>query len=209
MVAPTKYLPTVAWRTTVSSVILLTSSTYRLTVSAIDINEDGAGQKEIGFFLKDFVGHTYSIIAVSTNTIDIEDDFGVGVGPQTSQQAVIYKSVFSGRSPYLAPIYYRHLDKSARDYSSRLELDILYSNDPNAKEVAFNTDTPILDNYQTLYAEDYGELPKIQLFTIDSSGNRVERSEKPYFIMSGGLVSQITFGTLADGVQTGFIVISK
>ena len=114
------YLPTVAWRTYARNVILLTEATllapatYRISVSPIDVNELGAvtATKQIGFYFKDYVGHTYTIIAVTTTTIDVSDDFRSGVGAQSGRQGVVYKSVGNGNSPYLAPIYYRHLDRS-------------------------------------------------------------------------------------------------
>lgn len=129
-----QYLPTVAWRTNIENVILLTSetvpdpATYRVSVYPIDVNEPGAmlEEKEIGFYLKDFVGHTYRIIGIGSGVVDISDDFRTGVGPQTGQEGVVYKSVGDGVSPYLAPVYYRGLDKSAMEYSRRFELDILW-----------------------------------------------------------------------------------
>jgi hypothetical protein len=133
------YLPQIAWRTYVNDVTLTSAnaevypSTYTLLVSAIDVNEPGAvlEEKEIGFWIKDFVGHTYRIVGINVDgnnqKIEIEDSLGCGQGPQTGQQAIIYKSVGNGTSPYLAPIYYRHLDESALEYSRQFELDILWN----------------------------------------------------------------------------------
>ena len=212
----TRYLNSVAWRTYSKNVISLTKetelspATYRVTVSPIDVNEPGAANsdKEIGYFFKDYIGHTYSIIAKSSTTIDISDDFRCGYGPQTGLQSIVYKSVWKGRSPYLAPVYYRHLDRVALDYSRQIEIDILYSNDPNAIKVAFtNTATPSLINYQTNYAFDYGELPKIELFTIDSASVCWSRQEKPVFNFVDGLIDSIVFD-LSDECS-GYITISK
>lgn len=128
------YLPTVAWRTYARDVILLTEetilnpATYRISVQPIDINELGAvtAEKQIGFYFKDYIGHTYTIIDFTETTIDVSDDFRCGVGAQSGRQGIIYESVGDGLSPYLAPIYYRHLDKSALEYSRQAELDILW-----------------------------------------------------------------------------------
>jgi len=128
------YLPTVAWRTYAKDVILLTEETtlspaiYRISVQPIDVNELGAAtaEKQIGFYFKDYVGHTYTIVDFTTTTIDVSDDFRCGVGAQSGRQGVVYKSVGNGLSPYLAPIYYRHLDRSALEYSRQTELDILW-----------------------------------------------------------------------------------
>lgn len=134
------YLPTVAWRTSISNVILLTEettelvATYRVTVDPIDINEPGGltGEAEDidanNYYLKDFLGHTFKIIDVGTGTVDISDDFRTGHGAVTGRMGIIYKSVGGGTSPYLAPVYYKYLDASARDYSRRFELDILWKN---------------------------------------------------------------------------------
>lgn len=70
------------------------------------------------------------------------------------------------------------------------------------------TDTPTIDNYNTLYAPTFGEYPDIKLYTIDESENRIARSEQPYFILDvDGLIESISFGVLADGPQNGFIKI--
>jgi hypothetical protein len=212
----TRYLNSVAWRTYSKDVTLLTSetestpATYRITVSPIDVNEPGAdtSKKEVGYFYKDYIGHTYSIIAKASTTIDVSDDFRCNQGPQSGFQGIVYKSVWKGRSPYLAPVYYRHLDRVAMDYSRQIELDILYSNDPNAIKVPFtNTATPSLTNYQANYAFDYGELPKIELFTRDSTNVYWSRQEKPIFSFVGGLIDSITFD-LSDA-YSGYITISK
>lgn len=135
----TVYLPTVAWRTIARNVIILTAetigdpATYRVTVKPEDINELGAIAVDIAinYYFKDYIGHTYRIIAYSKAnpsaiTIDIADEFRVGVGAQEGRMAIVYKSIGEGLSPYLAPIYYRHLDRVALEYSRQFELDILW-----------------------------------------------------------------------------------
>lgn len=73
-----------------------------------------------------------------------------------------------------------------------------------------NEDFPEVLLYDTDYAQDYGQYPTIALFTIDGDGNRVERSEKPYFVMNvDNKIESVNFGTLADGEQTGFISIGR
>lgn len=69
-------------------------------------------------------------------------------------------------------------------------------------------DTPTIINYKTLFAPVYGQLPTVRLFTTNEDGNRIERPEKPCFILDvNGEIESITFGELADGAQTGFIKI--
>ena len=210
-----KYLPQVAWRTVVKSVVKLDSITYRVTVKPIDVNELsiedielGEATKEIGFYLKDYVGHTYYITAVTTDTVDVEDRFGLGIGPQNGRQGIVYKSVGKGKAPYLAPIYYRHLDRSALEYSRQFELDILWRNDPNAIKVEFtNTQTPKLIDYQTTYVEDYGELPKVQLITYDSEGVEWVRQEVPIWYRTDGKLTSIEWDLGAE--YSGYIILSR
>jgi hypothetical protein len=98
-----RYLPTVAWRTIITNVIYLTEATisspatYRVSVNPLDFNEifgvDPSDVLKIGYYIKDYIGHTYSIIAVNGMIIDISDDFRVGFGPQSGRYGLVYKSV--------------------------------------------------------------------------------------------------------------------
>lgn len=138
MIEAVRYLPTVRWTTIIHDVVLLTSetillpATYRITVIPEDVNEEGArlAEKEINFFVKDFVGHIFRITAINVGgdptRIIVSDDFRTGYGPQTGRTGVVYKSVAKGISPYIAPVEHSRLDKSALDYSRSVELDILY-----------------------------------------------------------------------------------
>jgi hypothetical protein len=202
------HLPTIAWRTVVSNVVALPENEYRINASPIDVNEPGAVTREIGNYFKDYVGHTYLITDSDSTTITMVDSFGVGIGPQTGMQGIVYKSAYKGNSPVLAPIYYRHLDKSAVDYSRRLELSILWQNDPNAIKIEFtNTQTPKLIDYQTNYAEDYGELPKVQLITYDSEGVEWVRQEVPIWYRTDGKLTSIEWD-LSDSFS-GYIILSR
>lgn len=69
------------------------------------------------------------------------------------------------------------------------------------------TDTPNIPDY-TIYSALYTQYPTIKLFETDGSGNRVERTEKPYFTIVAGLITSVSFGTLPEPI-TGFILISK
>lgn len=65
---------------------------------------------------------------------------------------------------------------------------------------------PSILNYDTDYSNAYGQYPTIKLFTIDSDGNRLERSEKPKYLLVAGLIDSIVYD-LAQ-IETGFILIS-
>jgi len=204
----TKHLPTIAWRTEVNTVIMLSETTYKVDVEPIDNNEPGAATRLIGNYFKDNVGNTYKIIDSDATSITIEDEFDLAIGPQVGKQGIVFKSVGKGTAPYLAPVYYRHLDKSALEYSRRFELDILWRNDPNAIKIEFtNTQTPKLEDYQTNYAEMYGELPKVQLITYDSEGVEWVRQEVPIWYRTDGLLTSIEWD-LSD-LYSGYIILSK
>jgi len=129
----TKYNRKVSWGTLVKNVILLSEetvtdpATYRVSVHPVDANEPGALLPiEVGYYLEDFGGSKYVVIAVGAGTIDVKDDFRSGLGPTTGMRGVVYESVADGDSPFIAPIDRSHLDKSALDNSRAKELDALW-----------------------------------------------------------------------------------
>lgn len=215
MIDGRQYLPTVAWSFKVRNVILLTSettenpATFRCTANPFDSSEPGANtaDKEIGYVVVDNVGNLYSVIDTGTYTVDLSDDFRSGVGPQTGKWAVISKTVGDGTAPFLTPIHYRRLDRSAIDNIHRIELDILWRNGTMSKKIEFtNTQTPSILNYQTLYSI-YGDLPRFTLITYDSVGVEWERQEVPVRNYVDGLLDSIVWD-LSD-IYSGYIIISK
>lgn len=125
-----------------SSVKLLTKETeeapavYQMTKNPpIDRHEIGSGQFEIGCYFISFMGNPYTIVSNDETTIDVRDDFRVGIAPTSGKVGIIYKSVGDGRSPFIAPIYYQFLHKTASENLKRLELAILwqYANLLNSK----------------------------------------------------------------------------
>ena len=74
--------------------------------------------------------------------------------------------------------------------------------------IPFGTDTPTIPDY-SIYADIYGQVPTIELFTYDVDGNLIKRVEQPYFTLVDGLISSISFGTFGDGSQIGFITIAR
>jgi hypothetical protein len=170
-----KYLPMIAWRGRVKNVRLLTDTTYQLDIYPSDTNEPGAATREIGNYFKDNIGNTYSIIDSDSVSITISDDFALGIGPQTGYYGVVYKSVGNGDSPYLAPVYYRHLDRVALEYSRRFELDILWKNSPKAGHgtlVAGETKIEFSNAFNE--NEEY----ELWLYTFNDSGYQVGHTLK-------------------------------
>jgi|GEM_PF-2562631 len=227
MTFATKYNPQVAWRTLASAVFQLTRetvndpATYRMTVVAIDSNNPGAGQKEIGYFVVDYWGVPYSIIGVSSTYIDVQDDFRVGRCPTSGQMAVIYKSAFEGRALYLAPDSFQHLHPLAFNNYHRFEIPLLYLNDPNAKKVPFTaSEYPDITNYQDdqvdpedatkmiNYSEIYGEDPNVRCIVVADTETSSQLQQMPQFVKVDGKLIRVWFDQ--GGMSpSGYLIISR
>lgn len=228
MTIATKYNPQIAWRTLTKDVFQLTKetdtepATYRMTVKAIDTNNPGAGEKEIGYCVVDYLGSIFPIIGVDTTTVDIQDIFRTGGCPTCGQMAIIYQSVYNGRSQYLMQDNFRFLHPLALANYLKYAVALLWANDPNAKKVPFATAVkPTIENYQTdqvdpeditkiiNYAELYGENPIIRLFIINDESSSFEyRQISPVFTYVDGLIDTISF-EYGDPNVACFIIISK
>lgn len=222
-----KYLTQIAWRTLIKDVFQLTRetvnapATYRATVSAIDTNEQGANQKEIGYYLVDFWGVPYLIIGTSATTIDIQDDFRVGRCPTSGQTGVVYRSVYDGRAFYLAPDNFRHLHPMALQNSHKYEITLLYLNDPNAKKVPFTaTETPEILTYQddqtdpedgtkTInYADIYTDDPNVRCIVVLNATTSYQLQQMPQFDKVDGKLVRVWFD-MNGNPSTGYLIISK
>lgn len=221
MADATKYNPTVCWKTIASNVVQLTRetigdpATYKITVSFVDSNDIGAGQKLTGYYFTDFLGNPYSIIATGTSFISVSDDFRTGECPRSGHIGYVHKSAYKGYSLYLPSHAFRHLHPTALQTNNKYAMAILWNNDPNPYRISFSATTePKIVNYQSLQldgrnlSEDYGEDPKCRLMQIDESGNIIERTEKPYYELIDGKIDVITFGILPDPIDC-YIEISR
>ena len=133
------YLPTVAWSSWIRNVILIDQETYRITVERDNPNEPGAMAKEckVGYYVKDYSGHTYEIVAIGSAdplTIDVKDVLGAGVGPRQDRLGYLYMSVDGGEAPLVAPIDYGRLDPVALDYTRAVELEIIWQEKTDHEE---------------------------------------------------------------------------
>lgn len=127
------YLPELNWETQVASVIKIDATHYECTVSPTNPNDPGGDTAEIiveECYLMDYVGHIFEITKVVSGTltkvIRVLDSFGEDMGPQQGRSAYVYKSVGSGKAPYVSPVNYRRLDASAIDYALPIEKDIIW-----------------------------------------------------------------------------------
>lgn len=225
----TRYLPTVAWSFKVRNVILLSSATietpatFRCTAIPFDSSDPGANEeaKEIGFYITDNVGNIYTVIGLGLHIVDLSDDFRCGVGPQTGKWAVLSKSVGRGTAPFLTPIHYRRLDKSAIDNVRRIELDILWKNDPNGRRLPFVAITmPSIPDYRADITdedgkifnpmEDYGQNPQFDIFQILEDGTYSQIFLGMNITRNGidGLIDSVLFSGTGE-LMTGYILIKN
>ena len=83
---------------------------------------------------------------------------------------------------------------------------------PNVVIEFVNTSTPEVLDYNTLYAPEHGQYPRIELFTIDENGNRWKRQDVPIYVMTNkdgdidDLIDSIRFDLSRE--ETGFILIN-
>ena len=151
------YLPQVAWKAIVQTVIVLSDTTYRVTIQPYDVNDPGYGSIGVGLYLVDFLGHTYTITASDVggdpNVIEISDDFEVGRGPLGYRESIIYESVDLGNSPYLAPVRYESLDKSAFGYRYPVDLEILWRNKGDNDELTGLVSHNVSVTFKNLYKQ--------------------------------------------------------
>jgi hypothetical protein len=67
-----------------------------------------------------------------------------------------------------------------------------------------STDTPSIPDY-SIYAEQYGQYPSVELYFVNEAGNRARYSAEPEILFDlGGKISSINFGTLPEAI-TGYI----
>lgn len=146
-----QYLTTVCWKTNIKDVVLISASTYRVTVKPLDVNEPGALDAiEIGYYLQDTLGNRYSITAVDGYNITVNDDFELGYGPRMGRVGTVFQSVALGDSPFLSPARYENLDESARAKAYAIDLDILYRNSYQYWRINRSNDS-IVSKYGSLY----------------------------------------------------------
>ena len=218
----TKYSVKIAWRTIAKNVFQLTReteqspATYRMEVGVIDSNDKGAGEKVADMWFTDFIGNPYLVIDLRGDSIDVSDFFRIGDCPYSGKNGWLHKSAYKGYSAALPSDCFRHLHPMAMSHNQKYSMSVLWGNDPNPIRIPFtDTNTPSILNYQQEQEngkrlwEDFGENPKVQLFTKDSDGLFWERQEKPIWNrdpVTDELLS-IVFD-LSDN-YSGYIILSR
>lgn len=216
----TLYKPTVAWRTEVREVVLVSyftetnPSIYQLRVSPIDITNPGASTVDllVGYYLMDYLGHIYRITEINVGSdsevIKVSDDFRWNTSPTNGKQGIVYKSVGQGFSPWLAASYGTHLYYAAANTAAGIDNAILWK--MSDRILCKNTNTPSLTDYQTNYAIPYGNKPKVRLLRedYDNPNNLIEYSALPRENYVAGEIDSIDFGEL-DETRDWIIEISR
>jgi len=122
----------VSWVTDIFDVVMIDTMTYTVVVRPLNINEPGAEleTKEVGFYIRDFVGNTYEIIETNVGgnprRVKVIDLMNVGLGPQSGQQAYVYESVQYGYGPIVGPVRHDRLDRSSKETSQATEQEVAW-----------------------------------------------------------------------------------
>jgi len=128
IIDPVLLLAQIAWETMVKNVRMLSDWTYCITVSPENLNDVGAGTKEVGFYFIDNNGEQYSVTAINVGGVStdiiVNDDFKCGSGPVTDRTGIVYEAV--GDSRYLAQVMYSRLDSTAQDKGRAIDLAVLW-----------------------------------------------------------------------------------
>jgi len=222
-----KYNSLISWRTLAANVYQLTRetvddpATYRITVSVIDTNDKGQGEKEIGYVFTDYLGMPYPVIAVDTNTIDVEDIFRTGICPTSGRNGYIHKSAYKGYSLYLPSHAFRHLHPIAQSNNNKFAMSILWQNDPNGRRVPFtNVLQPSIADYRSDLTdedgvtfspmEDYGQNPQFEIWQIleDGTYSRIPTDPNVTRSIVDGFIDSVLFSGTGELI-TGYILIKN
>jgi len=221
-----KYNPSIAWFTLADNLVQLTretvddTATFRMTVKPIDTNNIGQGQKAIGYTFTDWVGTPYKIIAVDTNTIDVEDIFRVGC-PVRGKVGIVHKSAYKGFSIHLPSELLCRLHQTAASNNNKFAMSILYQNDPNGRRIPFtNVLQPTIADYRVDLVdedgvtfnpmEDYGQNPQFDIFQILEDGTKSQIFLGMNITTNeiDGLIDSVLFSGTGELI-TGYILIKN
>lgn len=209
----TDYKPTVAWRASLTDVLLFSASSgttpavYKLKVNPQDVNDVGYADIQIGYVLVDYVGHMYTITEnLGSYLIKVTDDLFAGECPQNGMQAVVCKTIDGGTAPLIPQAMFAHLDRSAKEYVDNITHDILRR---TRTRVYFNSVMkPTINNYQQDYAFHYGEFPSFKLVIPQLDGSEWYQLIEPSRYFVDGKLDHVVFDMDGDAF-TGYIIIER
>lgn len=222
----TKYNPLVAWFTLAESVVQLTRetvddvATFNITVKAIDTNNIGANEVEIGYTFTDNIGTPYKIIAFDSTSIDVADIFRQGC-PVGGKIGIVHKSAYKGYSIHLPSELLCRLHQTAASNNNKFAMSILWHNDPNGRRIPFtNVSQPSIADYRAEIAdedgilfkpdEDYGQNPQFQVYQLLEDGTYSQIFLGENITRNGvdGLIDSVLFSGTGELI-TGYILIKN
>lgn len=199
------YLPIVSWKTVIQNVIFISPTEYIIDVTPIDANDPGSNVAiKVGDYIKDHIGNTYTVTVIAINnfpyTVQVVAEFDVVVGPQSEQSAIVYQSVEDGKSPFIAPIRYDTLDKSAEDTSKSIELDILWKHRGFALGVNTNITYISVFGLEPIIVADDGWQGGFSLNLTNPYTNLLSLLDTPNTYVSKGN-KLVKVNSLANGIE--------
>lgn len=222
----TKYNPLVAWFTLAKSIVQLTRetvddvATFNITVKAIDTNNIGANDVEVGYTFTDNIGTPYKIISFDSTSIDVADIFRQGC-PVGGKVGIVHKSAYKGYSIHLPSELLCKLHKTAASNNNKFAMSILWQNDPNGRRIPFtNVSQPSIADYRAEIAdedgilfkpdEDYGQNPQFQVYQILEDGTYSQIFLGENITRNGvdGLIDSVLFSGTGELI-TGYILIKN
>jgi len=221
----TKYNPLVAWFTLAQSVVQLTRetvddvATFNITVKAIDTNNIGANEVEIGYTFTDNIGTPYKIIAFDSTSIDVSDIFRVGC-PVSGKVGIVHKSAYKGYSIHLPSELLYRLHQTAVSNNNKFAMSILWQNDPNGRRLPFNNilmpeiadyNVELIDEDGVHFfpAEDYGQNPQFEVWQYVEDGKYSRIPVDPQVSRGfDGTIGRVLFSGTGELI-TGYILIKN
>lgn len=126
----TVFLPEVAWRTIVDSVVYQSTDTFTVKVNPLDLNDIGAFDKTVGNFLFDNKQRGYKIINNSILPdgilITVVDVFKSGAAPFQGLSGFVVETPDGSFPSGLGTFYGERLDPTNSDYRNAIDLRIAY-----------------------------------------------------------------------------------
>lgn len=224
---PIKYNGTLSWRTIARNVRQLTrelnddAATYRIDIHPVDSNDIGSDTFSDPLFFTDYIGNPYRVIDYTTTTIDVSDDFKIGLCPTVGRNGYIHKSAYKGYSLYLPSHAWIHLHPLAQSNNNKFAMSILWQNDPNGRRIPFtNVLQPAIADYRGELTdedgivfkpmEDYGQNPQFNVFQILEDGTYSQIFLGENITRNGvdGLIDSVLFSGTGELI-TGYILIKN
>lgn len=126
----TDFLPDVAWRTIIDSVVFKSTDVFTVKVNPLDLSDPGAFEKTVGNFLIDNKRRKYKITSSTPITngiiLTVEDVFKSGAAPYQGLVGYVIESPNGAFASGLSTYFGEKLDPTTEDYEKAIDLRIAY-----------------------------------------------------------------------------------